>query len=59
MALLQSGMKSMHEYLIEKSYLVPDYQREYSWTTDENLEDMWQDLESSLEERRSHFLAKL
>lgn len=59
MAIKNFGMKEMHSFLLEKTYSVPTYQREFSWTADE-LEDFWLDLKNTVEEHReSHFLGQI
>ncbi|MEM5626883.1 DUF262 domain-containing protein [Bacillus wiedmannii] len=50
----------VEDYLQTGIYHIPDYQREYSWTTKEEVDDFWNDLNSVVvEKRESHFLGKL
>lgn len=42
MALQNFGIKPIKDFLSD-TYLIPDYQREYSWGKEE-LEDLWDDL---------------
>ena len=58
MSIKNFGMKSIHSYLQENIYYIPDYQREYSWTENE-LEDFWQDLESAKSAGRHHFFGQV
>lgn len=58
MALQNFGIKPIKDFLSE-TYLIPDYQREYSWGKEE-LEDLWDDLiyiENNIDDK--HFLDKL
>lgn len=59
MAIKDFGMKSIHSFLSESVYYIPDYQREYSWDKGDQLEDFWQDLKSALESERSHFFGQV
>ena len=59
MAIKDFGMKSIHSFLSESIYYIPDYQREYSWDKGDQLEDFWQDLKSALESERSHFFGQV
>lgn len=58
MAIKNFGMKTVHSYLQENIYFIPDYQREYSWTEDQ-LEDFWQDLENAIDANRHHFFGQI
>ena len=58
MAIKNFGMKTVHSYLQENTYYIPDYQREYSWT-DDQLEDFWQDLENAIGAERHHFFGQI
>lgn len=53
MAIKNFGMRTIHSYLQENVYYIPDYQREYSWEEDQ-LEDFWQDLESIEDDATKH-----
>ncbi len=41
-----------------KSYIVPRFQRDYSWD-EKNLEELWQDIEHMLDSRTQHFMGYL
>ena len=58
MAIKNFGMKTVHSYLQENIYFIPDYQREYSWDEDQ-LEDFWQDLSNTLNADRHHFFGQI
>ena len=58
MAIKNFGMKTVHSYLQENVYCIPDYQREYSWDEDQ-LADFWQDLESTIQGDRHHFFGQI
>lgn len=59
MAIKNFGMKSIHSFLNDGPYYIPDYQREYSWDKSDQLEDYWQDLNSTLESNRTHFFGQV
>lgn len=58
MSIIDFGMKTIHSYLTDKTYSIPDYQREYSWTEDQ-LEDFWEDLYSTVKSDRHHFFGQI
>ena len=41
-----------------KSYIIPRFQRDYSWEQ-ENLEELWEDIEQMLDSRIQHFMGYL
>jgi uncharacterized protein with ParB-like and HNH nuclease domain len=48
--------RKIREILERKiSYEIPDYQRPYSWTTDE-IDDLFNDLDSAVDTENNHFL---
>ena len=58
MALQNFGIKPIKDFLSE-TYLIPDYQREYSWGKEE-LEDLWDDLiyiENNIDDK--HFFGQI
>ncbi len=59
MALQSSAILEMNEFL-GKSFLVPNYQREYSWEQDE-LDDFWSDLVSTVNDSDNgiHFFGQI
>ena len=59
MAIKNFGMKPIHSFLMDDIYYIPDYQREYSWDKGDQLEDFWQDLNSTLENNRTHFFGQV
>lgn len=59
MAIKDYGMKTIHSFLTDCVYYIPDYQREYSWDKGDQLEDFWQDLKNALEIERSHFFGQV
>ncbi|MDO4493351.1 MAG: DUF262 domain-containing protein [Clostridia bacterium] len=54
MAIINLENSCISDYLSNKTYYIPDYQREYSWGQ-EQLDDLWQDLTSAIQENRDHF----
>lgn len=48
MGLNHYGFETIETYLQRGIYYIPDYQREYSWIVDEQVEDFWIDLDSSI-----------
>lgn len=51
---------SVEKYLMSNTYYVPDYQREYSWVKDEQIQDFWVDLLDLIEnERDNHFFGQI
>ena len=48
MAEMKTEQKSILEYLSKNKFLIPIYQRPYTWTTDE-CEQLWSDIESFFE----------
>lgn len=59
MSIKNFGMKSIHSFLNDGPYYIPDYQREYSWDKSDQLEDFWQDLNSTLGNERTHFFGQV
>lgn len=58
MALQSSSIDDMNTFL-NKTFLIPDYQREYSWENDE-LDDFWNDLQATMkEEDEIHFFGQV
>lgn len=58
MAIKDFGMKTIHSFLQERVYFIPDYQREYSWELDQ-LDDLWEDLTNTNKSNRSHFFGQV
>jgi uncharacterized protein with ParB-like and HNH nuclease domain len=52
-----SETKKLSEVFSESTYRIPNYQRGYSWDTDQ-LEDLWEDL-NSLSPDRTHYTGVL
>lgn len=51
---------SVEKYLMSNTYYIPDYQREYSWLKEEQVQDFWVDLTDLIEhERENHFLGQI
>ncbi|MDY5213042.1 DUF262 domain-containing protein [Intestinibacter sp.] len=60
MSITNSSFRPVGAYIQEKTYWIPDYQREYSWDADEQVEDFWMDIESLIEEgRKQHFFGQI
>lgn len=56
MGMKNFSFRSIGSYLQENIYYIPDYQREYSWEKDSEVDDFWNDLESVIKENREqHF----
>ena len=60
MGMKNFGLESVETYLQKGIYYVPDYQREYSWKSDAEVDDFWRDLEDVVEDNReSHFFGQV
>jgi len=60
MGISHYGFETVETYLQRGIYFIPDYQREYSWIVDEQVNDFWGDLESAiLENRSNHFFGQV
>ena len=60
MSITNSSFRPVGAYIQEKTYWIPDYQREYSWDAEEQVEDFWMDIESLIEEgRKQHFFGQI
>lgn len=59
MSINNFSFKSIEEY-ISCFYWIPDYQREYSWDTEVQVDDFWRDLECLVDEKRDqHFFGQI
>lgn len=60
MSIRNFSFRSIGSYLQDGVYHIPDYQREYSWTEEAEIDDFWQDLESTIKENREqHFFGQI
>ncbi|MGG4409251.1 DUF262 domain-containing protein [Niallia taxi] len=60
MGIKNFGFDSVETYLQRGIYYIPDYQREYAWTRDDQVFDFWMDLESAItEDRSNHFFGQV
>ena len=59
MTIKNFSKKTLHSFLSDETYYIPDYQREYSWDEGDQLEDFWQDLQGTIEDQREHFFGQL
>jgi uncharacterized protein with ParB-like and HNH nuclease domain len=60
MGIKNFGFETIETYLQKGIFYIPDYQREYSWLKDEQIDDFWNDLESAVEEgRETHFFGQV
>ncbi|WP_455542049.1 DUF262 domain-containing protein, partial [Intestinibacter sp.] len=60
MSITNSSFRPVGAYIQEKTYWIPDYQREYSWDTEAQVEDFWMDIESLIDEgRKQHFFGQI
>ncbi|EGT5618082.1 DUF262 domain-containing protein [Clostridium perfringens] len=60
MGMKNFSFRSIGSYLQENIYYIPDYQREYSWEKDSEVDDFWNDLESVIKENREqHFFGQI
>ncbi|MBS6006902.1 MAG: DUF262 domain-containing protein [Clostridium baratii] len=60
MGMKNFSFRSIGSYLQENIYHIPDYQREYSWEKDSEVDDFWNDLESAIKENRDqHFFGQI
>lgn len=54
------AFQTVEAYLSAMNYSVPDYQREFSWNKETEIDDFWTDLVSLIEDSRSeHFLGQI
>lgn len=54
------GFETVETYLQRGVYYIPDYQREYSWIADEQVDDFWRDLDSAVTYKRdNHFFGQV
>ena len=60
MSLVNTSTKKISEYFTNASYFIPNHQREYSWTKDEQ-EDLWLDLKAIIKapEGQTHFFGQM
>jgi uncharacterized protein with ParB-like and HNH nuclease domain len=60
MGIKNFGFETVETYLQRGIYYIPDYQREYAWTTDQEVDDFWGDIESAVKDNReSHFFGQV
>ena len=60
MGMKNFSFRSIGSYLQENIYHIPDYQREYSWEMDSEVDDFWNDLENVIKENRDqHFFGQI
>ncbi|HDK7168693.1 TPA: DUF262 domain-containing protein [Clostridium botulinum] len=60
MGIQNFAFRPIGSYLQDGIYFIPDYQREYSWVEDIEIDDFWQDLENSIKENREqHFFGQI
>src|SRR5690606_15909396 len=60
MGIKNFGFETIETYLQKGIYYIPDYQREYSWVKDEQIDDFWSDLVNAIEEDRdTHFFGQV
>lgn len=60
MSILNASFRTVGSFIQENSYWIPDYQREYSWEAEDQVDDFWRDLEELIEENREqHFLGQI
>jgi len=54
------GLNDVGTYLQRNTYHIPNYQREYAWTAEGEVEDFWLDMEATVQEKRdSHFFGQI
>lgn len=61
MGIKNFSFESVETYLQKSKYYVPDYQREYSWSKENEIDDFWKDLQTIIKEkdREEHFLGQI
>ena len=60
MSIRHAGFETVGTYLQKGIYFIPDYQREYSWLKDEQVEDFWLDLIGVVDEEiDAHFFGQI
>ena len=47
--------KTIESFFTGKTFIIPNYQRDYAWST-ENVDDMFEDIEETLEAKGGHYL---
>ncbi|AHN23123.1 DUF262 domain-containing protein [Lysinibacillus varians] len=60
MAIKNFGFSTVETFLMTNKYFIPDYQREYSWDEEEQINDFWLDLLDLVEnDRENHFFGQI
>lgn len=60
MGIQNFSLRSVGSFLQEHVYYIPDYQREYSWEVDTEIDDFWMDLETLVNDKREqHFFGQV
>ncbi|WP_270181118.1 DUF262 domain-containing protein [Alkalihalobacillus sp. CinArs1] len=60
MGIKNFGFETVETYLQKGVFYIPDYQREYSWIKDDQVEDFWTDLDHSVKENTdTHFFGQI
>lgn len=61
MGIKNFSFESIETYLQKSKYYIPDYQREYSWTKETEVDDFWKDLQTIIleKDREEHFLGQV
>ena len=60
MGMANSSFRNIGSFLQENIYYIPDYQREYSWDINTEVDDFWNDLNENIaENREQHFFGQI
>jgi len=58
MSISKSQTEKIGSIFKGNKFIIPTYQRKYSWTDDE-ITDLWQDIEESIKDNMNHFIGTL
>lgn len=61
MGIKSFSFESIETYLQKSKYYIPDYQREYSWSKETEVDDFWKGLQTIIleKDREEHFLEQV
>lgn len=59
MEIQELGYVPISEYLSKGPYYIPDFQRNFSWKVEDEIKELWMDLENSIREKRVHFFGQI
>lgn len=56
---IEAKDKKLNKLLSNTQFVIPDYQRPYSWTADDEVAQLWEDIESSYLTNESFFIGPM